>query len=63
MKWVQNSVFEGELSRGEIEKIKLGLKRIINEREDSILLYKAHNKKWVEKEKLGIEKNEVTTII
>ncbi|RJS75061.1 CRISPR-associated endonuclease Cas2, partial [Candidatus Bathyarchaeota archaeon] len=48
---------------GEIEKIKIGLKKIINENEDSIILYKARNKKWITKEILGTEKSETTTII
>lgn len=48
---------------GEIEKIKISLKKIINENEDSIILYKARNKKWITKEILGTEKSETTTII
>ena len=63
LNWVQNSAFEGELKEGEIEKIKIGLKKIINENEDSIILYKARNKKWITKEILGTEKSETTTII
>jgi len=63
LNWVQNSAFEGELKEGEIEKIKIGLKKIINENEDSIILYKTRNKKWITKEILGTEKSETTTII
>jgi len=63
LNWVQNSAFEGELKEGEIEKIKMELKKLINEKEDSIILYKTPNRRWITKEKMGIEKNEVTTII
>jgi len=63
LNWVQNSSFEGELKEGEIEKIKIGLKKLIKEDEDSIILYKTRDKRWVEKETLGIEKSEITTII
>lgn len=63
LSWVQNSAFEGELREGEIEKIKVGLKRLIKEDEDSIILYMTRDKRWVAKEILGIEKSEVTTII
>ena len=38
LNWVQNSAFEGELTEGEYEKIKIGLKRLIEEKEDSICL-------------------------
>ena len=63
LNWVQNSAFEGELKEGEIEKIKIGLKKIIKEEEDSIILYKTRDKNWVIKEILGIEKSEITTMI
>ena len=63
LNWVQNSAFEGELTEGEYEKIKIGLKRLIEEKEDSILFYRASSKKWIKKEALGIEKSEVTTIL
>jgi CRISPR-associated protein Cas2 len=60
---VQNSAFEGELKEGEVEKIKIGLKKLIKEEEDSIIFYVAADKQWVTKTVLGIEKSEVTTII
>jgi len=63
LNWVQNSAFEGELTEGEYEKIKIGLKRLIEEKEDSILFYRASSQKWIKKEALGIEKAEVTTIL
>jgi CRISPR-associated protein Cas2 len=63
LNWVQNSAFEGELREGDIEKIKIGLKKIIKEDEDSIILYKTRNRRWIAKETLGIEKSEIKTII
>ena len=63
LRWVQNSAFEGELSEGELEKVKMGLKRLIKEDEDSILFYVAQSQKWIRKDVLGIEKAEVSTVI
>lgn len=63
LNWVQNSAFEGELTEGEYEKIKIGLRRLIEEKEDSILFYRALSQKWIKKEALGVEKAEVTTIL
>ena len=63
LNWVQNSAFEGELKEGEIEKVKIGLKKLIKEEEDSIIFYVAADKQWVTKTVLGIEKSEVSTII
>jgi len=63
LNWVQNSSFEGDLKEGEVEKIKIGLKKLIKEEEDSIILYETPDKQWVTKEIVGREKSEVTTII
>ncbi len=63
LNWVQNSAFEGELTEGEIEKIKIALKKLIKEDEDSIILYVTPNKQWVTKEILGTEKSQITTIL
>ncbi len=57
--WVQNSVFEGEITEGKLQELKLRLKRIINEDEDSVLIYRLRNKKLIKKEIIGQEKNPV----
>jgi len=63
LNWVQNSAFEGELKEGEIEKIRLGLKNIINEEADSVIIYKTRDRRWITRETLGTEKSEITSII
>jgi CRISPR-associated protein Cas2 len=63
LNWVQNSAFEGELKEGEVEKIKIGLNKLIKKDKDSIILYETPDKKWVTKEVLGTEKSEVTTVL
>lgn len=63
LNWVQNSAFEGEMRRGEIEKVKIGLSKIMNEDEDSVILYTIRNKKWVVREIMGVEKSEIATIL
>ena len=63
LNWVQNSAFEGDLKDSEVEKIKTGLRKLIKEEEDSIILYETPDKQWVTKEIVGREKSEVTTVI
>ncbi|MGC9058775.1 MAG: CRISPR-associated endonuclease Cas2, partial [Candidatus Nanoarchaeia archaeon] len=36
LNWVQNSVFEGELSESQLEEVKVGLKEILDLEQDSI---------------------------
>ena len=59
--WVQNSVFEGEVTLAEFARIKAGLADIINEDEDSILIYKLRS--MPKRESLGVEKNPIEDII
>ncbi|MFN7065105.1 MAG: CRISPR-associated endonuclease Cas2 [Aquificaceae bacterium] len=61
--WVQNSVFEGEISEGKLEKCILELKRVINENEDSIYFYRVENRKNLSKRILGIEKEITDNIL
>ena len=59
--WVQNSVFEGEITLAEFERIKEGLLDLIDENEDSVIIYKLRSKP--KRESLGIEKNPLEDII
>ena len=54
--WRQNSVFEGELTNAQIEKVKSDLDNIINDETDSVLIYVARDEKWLKREYLGKEK-------
>lgn len=54
--WVQNSVFEGEITDANLTKLKLELGRIINEERDSVMIYKFRSTKYSEFETMGIKK-------
>ena len=47
---IQNSVFEGEISQGNIIKLKNELSMVIRHDMDSVILFKSRNEKWLEKE-------------
>lgn len=47
---VQNSVFEGELSESQIIKLKFELKQYLRKKEDSCIIFKSRNEKWLKKE-------------
>ena len=47
LNWVQNSVFEGELTKAQLARVKSGLFTIIDESEDSVLIYQMrHENGW-----------------
>lgn len=61
--WVQNSVFEGDLTESEFRIIIEGLNDIIDEEEDSIIIYKMMMEESFNREVLGIEKNPMGEIL
>lgn len=61
--WIQNSVFEGEVTKSQYETIKTGLKKIINQDEDSIIIYNTKMKQMINKEIIGIEKSPIEQIL
>ncbi len=58
LKWVQNSVFEGEITFSKLEILKRELKDVMNEEEDSVRIYILKSEKYVEKIVIGVEKDE-----
>ncbi len=54
--WVQNSVLEGEISAANFKKLKLELKRVIDEDEDSVIFYILRTTKYSERQTMGIKK-------
>mgnify|MGYP000333046410 CR=1 FL=1 len=61
--WIQNSVFEGELTKAKLKEIELGLKQIIDEEEDSVIIYITREEKLLKKKYIGEPKVEVTRIL
>lgn len=63
LNWIQNSVFEGEITEVKLKELLSVAKKIMKEEEDSIIIFKSKDEKWLEKEILGKEKNSLDTII
>lgn len=55
--WVQNSVFEGEITSGKLYKCLSEIRQITNKETDSIYIYTIENPRQISKEVLGITKN------
>ena len=63
LNWIQNSVFEGEITEVKLKELLSHAKKIMVLDEDSVLIFKSRNEKWLEKEVLGQEKNELDTFL
>lgn len=63
LRWVQNSVLEGEITKAQFEKLRMELKSIIDEGEDSIIFYEFRTKSYSKIENMGIKKGGEATFI
>lgn len=63
LNWIQNSVFEGELTPSKLRELKMKASTIMNEDTDSLIIFTSRNEEWLEKEVIGKEKNELTNFL
>ena len=63
LNWIQNSAFEGDLSAGQLEELRLKVAKVIDESKDCIVVFKMENPKWLEKSIWGKEKSATGAII
>lgn len=61
--WVQNSVFEGELSKAEFRRLKIQIKQIIDEKHDTVKVYSVRSERFLDREELGKSKVDLSGII
>ncbi|MBN2777283.1 MAG: CRISPR-associated endonuclease Cas2 [Bacteroidales bacterium] len=57
LNWIQNSVFEGEISEVKLNELILHAKAIMEIDEDSVIIFKSRQEKWLEKQVVGKEKS------
>lgn len=55
--WVQNSVFEGDITEGNLKKLKVELERVMDKDEDSIIIYSFNTTRYSRREVIGVSKN------
>ena len=54
--WVQNSVLEGELTAGQLERMVGEMEGVMVAGHDSLILFKSRDARWMEKEVIGAER-------
>lgn len=59
---IQNSVFEGELSKGQLAQLQKELKEYVDKELDSVIIFKSRQEKWLDKEFWG-RKDDLTSFI
>ena len=61
--WIQNSVFEGEVTEAQLVIIKNEVKKRIKKEKDAVVFYDLGSDKWLGRTVVGIEKNKITNLI
>lgn len=61
--WVQNSVFEGEISAVRLKELLMCAKQFMEKDEDSIILFKGRDKNTMEKDIIGKERGETDVFL
>ncbi|MCI6154433.1 MAG: CRISPR-associated endonuclease Cas2 [Bacteroidales bacterium] len=56
LNWIQNSVFEGEITEVKLKELKIEASYILDRKEDSIIIFSSRQQRWLEKEILGKER-------
>lgn len=64
LSWIQNSVFEGEISEVKLKELLKKASIIMEpEESDSIIVFKTRNEKWLDKEIIGNEKSSTSNFL
>jgi len=63
LNWIQNSVFEGELTEVKLKELIMEAKEIMKIETDSLIIFTSRQEKWLEKQVIGKEKNELDNLL
>lgn len=63
LNWIQNSVFEGEITPVKLKELLQEAKQIMDEEKDSCIIFKGRQEKWLDKQVIGKEKNQLDNIL
>ncbi len=63
LNWIQNSVFEGEITEVKLKELKNRAALIMDNETDSLIIFKSRSERWLEKEIVGVERAETDNFL
>jgi CRISPR-associated protein Cas2 len=63
LNWIQNSAFEGDLSPGQLEELRIKVHKVIDRSSDCIVVFSMDNPKWLDRTVWGREKGSIGAVI
>jgi CRISPR-associated protein Cas2 len=61
--WIQNSVFEGEISEVKLKELILLARKVMDMEVDSLIIFSSRNQQWLEKQIVGHERSSLDQIL
>ncbi|MBP1664417.1 MAG: CRISPR-associated protein Cas2 [Bacteroidetes bacterium] len=63
LNWIQNSVFEGEISEVKLKELVFKAEDIMELEEDSLIIFSGRTQKWMEKQIVGKERSSIENFL
>ena len=63
LNWIQNSVFEGEITEVKLKELTLKAEKIMNSDEDSLIVFSSRQEKWLDKQIFRKERSSVDNFL
>jgi len=63
LNWIQNSVFEGEITEYKLKELIVEAKDIMEEDYDSLIIFSSRNERWLDKQVIGQERNSLDNFL
>lgn len=62
LNWIQNSVFEGEITEVKLKELSLKIKLLVEE-QDSVIVFSGRTEKWLDKQVIGKERSNIDNFL
>ena len=63
LNWIQNSVFEGEITEVKLMELKASAINIMDIETDSLIVFRSRQEKWLEKDIVGKERQSLGSFL
>lgn len=61
--WIQNSVFEGELTPSRLAALRAEVDALLDPDEDSVIVFRSREPRWLDKDIWGLERGETDVFL
>ena len=63
LNWIQNSVFEGEISEVMLKELIIKAEEFMKKEDDSLIIFSSRTEKWLDKQIIGKERSSIDNFL